>query len=167
MYQRKQIPFFKESLTNYCHLLIKSRVEKPREAPKPTHNTGSPLCTPGYYQAPGQPTTTPTTSMDQLHTSLPSSSNTSNCREIRYWAGATICQTQFLLVGYSLGHPGLVMVPLSVVMKPPQAAGEAINEHKVYLVLSRRRKDCAISFVRKQVSPNLGQYQGKGACFKS
>lgn len=29
---------------------------------------------------------------------------------------------QFLLGGYSFGHPGLVMEPLSLVRKPPQAA---------------------------------------------
>lgn len=41
---------------------------------------------------------------------------------MRYWVGATSCQMQFLLGGYSLGHPGLVMEPLSLVRKPPQAA---------------------------------------------
>lgn len=30
---------------------------------------------------------------------------------------------QFLLGGYSLGQPGLVMEPLSLVRNPPQAAG--------------------------------------------
>lgn len=55
-------------------------------------------------------------------TSLPSVSKKSNCREMRYWVGATSCQMQFLLGGYSLGHPGLVMEPLSLVRNPPQAA---------------------------------------------
>lgn len=41
---------------------------------------------------------------------------------MRYWVGATSCQMQFLLGGYSLGHPGLVMEPLSLVRNPPQAA---------------------------------------------
>lgn len=41
---------------------------------------------------------------------------------MRYWVGATSCQMQFLLGGYSLGQPGLVMEPLSLVRKPPQAA---------------------------------------------
>lgn len=57
----------------------------------------------------------------QERTSLPSSSKVSNCREMRYCMGATTCQTQFLFVGYSFGHPGLVMVPFSLVMNPPQA----------------------------------------------
>lgn len=42
---------------------------------------------------------------------------------MRYWVGATSCQMQFLLGGYSLGQPGLVMEPLSLVRNPPQAAG--------------------------------------------
>lgn len=37
--------------------------------------------------------------------------------------GATSCQMQFLLGGYSLGQPGLVIEPLSLVRNPPQAAG--------------------------------------------
>lgn len=41
---------------------------------------------------------------------------------MRYCVGATSCQMQFLLGGYSLGQPGLVMEPFSFVMKPPQAA---------------------------------------------
>lgn len=57
-------------------------------------------------------------------TSLPSVSKKSNCREMRYWVGATNCQMQFLLGGYSLGQPGLVMEPLSLVRNPPQAAGD-------------------------------------------
>lgn len=56
-------------------------------------------------------------------TSLPSVSKKSNCREMRYWVGATNCQMQFLLGGYSLGQPGLVIEPLSLVRNPPQAAG--------------------------------------------
>lgn len=40
------------------------------------------------------------------------------------------------------------MVPLSLVMKPPQAAGEAINEHKFYLVLFRHT-DWATLLARK------------------
>lgn len=56
-------------------------------------------------------------------TSLPSVSKKSNCSEMRYWVGATSCQMQFLLGGYSLGQPGLVMEPLSLVRNPPQAAG--------------------------------------------
>lgn len=55
-------------------------------------------------------------------TSFPSVSNTSNTRVMRYWMGATSCQTQFLLGGYSLGQPGVVMEPFSLVMNPPQAA---------------------------------------------
>lgn len=55
-------------------------------------------------------------------TSLPSVSKKSNCSEMRYWVGATSCQMQFLLGGYSLGHPGLVMEPFSLVRNPPQAA---------------------------------------------
>lgn len=56
-------------------------------------------------------------------TSLPSVSKTSKSRVMRYCVGATSCQMQFLFGGYSLGHPGLVMEPFSLVMKPPQAAG--------------------------------------------
>lgn len=55
-------------------------------------------------------------------TSFPSVSNTSNTRVMRYWMGATSCQTQFLLGGYSLGQPGVMMEPFSMVMNPPQAA---------------------------------------------
>lgn len=55
-------------------------------------------------------------------TSLPSNSKNSNFTEILYWVGATTCHTQFLLGGYSLGQPGVVMVPLSLVRSPPQAA---------------------------------------------
>lgn len=67
-------------------------------------------------------TSLPTLAPEAL-TSLPSVSKKSNCREIRYWVGATNCQIQFLLGGYSLGQPGLVMEPLSLVRNPPQAAG--------------------------------------------
>lgn len=35
---------------------------------------------------------------------------------------------QFLFGGYSLGHPGLVMEPFSLVMKPPQAAGRKMEK---------------------------------------
>lgn len=62
-------------------------------------------------------------------TSLPSVSKKSNCREMRYWVGATNCQMQFLLGGYSLGQPGLVMEPLSLVRNPPQAAGGRGRRH--------------------------------------
>lgn len=55
-------------------------------------------------------------------TSLPSVSKTSKSSVIRYCVGATSCQTQFLFGGYSRGHPGLVMEPFSLVMKPPHAA---------------------------------------------
>lgn len=55
-------------------------------------------------------------------TSLPSVSKKSNFNEMRYWVGATSCQMQFLLGGYSFGQPGLVMEPLSLVRNPPQAA---------------------------------------------
>lgn len=55
-------------------------------------------------------------------TSLPSNSKNSNFTEILYWVGATTCHTQFLLGGYSLGQPGVVMVPFSLVRSPPQAA---------------------------------------------
>ena len=61
-------------------------------------------------------------------TSLPSVSKTSKSSVIRYCVGATSCQMQFLLGGYSLGQPGLVMEPFSLVMKPPQAAGERGGE---------------------------------------
>lgn len=73
-------------------------------------------------QAPTPHTFLPTLAPEAL-TSLPSVSKKSNCREIRYWVGATNCQMQFLLGGYSLGQPGLVMEPLSLVRNPPQAAG--------------------------------------------
>lgn len=73
-------------------------------------------------QAPTPHTFLPTLASEAL-TSLPSVSKKSNCREIRYWVGATNCQMQFLLGGYSLGQPGLVMEPLSLVRNPPQAAG--------------------------------------------
>jgi hypothetical protein len=53
---------------------------------------------------------------------LPSNSKNSNFTEILYWVGATTCHTQFLFGGYSLGQPGVVMVPLSLVRSPPQAA---------------------------------------------
>lgn len=55
-------------------------------------------------------------------TSFPSVSNTSNTRVMRYWMGATSCHTQFLLGGYSLGHPGVEREPFSLVTKPPHAA---------------------------------------------
>lgn len=42
------------------------------------------------------------------------------------------------------------MVPLSLVMKPPQAAGEAINEHKVCLVLFRHRAGHTVSWEMSQ-----------------
>lgn len=61
-------------------------------------------------------------------TSLPSNSKNSNFTEILYWVGATTCHTQFLLGGYSLGQPGVVMVPLSLVRSPPQAAGRKEKE---------------------------------------
>lgn len=57
-------------------------------------------------------------------TSLPSSSKASNCMEMRYCVGATTCHTQFLLGGYSLGQPGVLMVPFSLERRPPQAAAE-------------------------------------------
>lgn len=57
-------------------------------------------------------------------TSLPSVSKTSKSRVMRYCVGATSCQIQFLFGGYSLGQPGLVIDPFSLVMKPPQAAGQ-------------------------------------------
>lgn len=63
-------------------------------------------------------------------TSLPSVSKTSKSRVMRYCVGATSCQMQFLLGGYSLGHPGLVMDPFSLVMKPPQAAGQRRQRHR-------------------------------------
>lgn len=63
-------------------------------------------------------------------TSLPSVSKTSKSRVMRYCVGATSCQMQFLLGGYSLGHPGLVMDPFSLVMKPPQAAGQRGQRHR-------------------------------------
>lgn len=56
-------------------------------------------------------------------TSFPSSSKASNCMEMRYCVGATTCHTQFLLGGYSLGQPGVLMVPFSLESRPPQAAG--------------------------------------------
>lgn len=64
-------------------------------------------------------------------TSLPSNSKNSNFTEILYWVGATTCHTQFLLGGYSLGQPGVVMVPLSLVRSPPQAARRK-EKKKVY-----------------------------------
>lgn len=42
--------------------------------------------------------------------------------EMRYWVGATTCHTQFLLGGYSLGQPGVLMVPFSLERRPPHAA---------------------------------------------
>lgn len=57
-------------------------------------------------------------------TSFPSSSKASNCMEMRYWVGATTCHTQFLFGGYSLGQPGVLMVPFSLERRPPQAAGD-------------------------------------------
>lgn len=62
---------------------------------------------------------------------MPSVSKKSNCREMRYWVGATNCQMQFLLGGYSLGQPGLVMEPLSLVRNPPQAAGGTREGHQL------------------------------------
>lgn len=79
-------------------------------------------------------------------TSLPSVSKTSKSRVMRYCVGATSCQMQFLLGGYSLGHPGLVIEPFSLVMKPPQAAGhnttweEAQTNCKTQKQLRRRKK---------------------------
>lgn len=61
-------------------------------------------------------------------TSFPSSSKASNCMEMRYWVGATTCQTQFLLGGYSLGQPGVLMVPFNLERRPPHAAG---NTHTI------------------------------------
>lgn len=48
-----------------------------------------------------------------LHTLLPSMSKWEKLRVMRYWSGATICQTQFLLGGYRSGKEGLCMVPLA------------------------------------------------------
>ena len=53
---------------------------------------------------------------------FPSVSNASKTSVMQYWAGATSCHTQFLLGGYSLGHPGVLREPFSSVMNPPQAA---------------------------------------------
>lgn len=49
---------------------------------------------------------------------------------MRYCVGATSCQMQFLFGGYSLGQPGLVIDPFSLVMKPPQAAGQETQHGK-------------------------------------
>lgn len=82
-------------------------------------------------QAPRPHTFLPTLAPKAL-TSLPSVSKKSNCREIRYWVGATNCQMQFLLGGYSLGQPGLVMEPLSLVRNPPQAAGGTTGDSIIH-----------------------------------
>ena len=75
--------------------------------------------------------------------------------EMRYWVGATTCHTQFLLGGYSLGQPGVLMVPFSLERRPPHAAGNT-QTHKekdicVYVFykpqrteLHRKRRSCFI-----------------------
>lgn len=63
---------------------------------------------------------------------------------MRYCVGATSCQMQFLFGGYSLGHPGLVIDPFSLVMKPPQAAGWKKQESlwKTYVKYYLNSKYC-------------------------
>ena len=68
-------------------------------------------------------------------TSLPSVSKTSKSRVMRYCVGATSCHMQFLFGGYSLGQPGLVIDPFSLVMKPPQAAVQKSQHRKRYSVI--------------------------------
>lgn len=72
------------------------------------------------WNEPDKPT--PRWGKNLVLTSFPSVSKTSKSSVMRYCVGATSCQMQFLLGGYSLGQPGLVMDPFSLVMKPPQAA---------------------------------------------
>ena len=57
-----------------------------------------------------------------LLTLLPSMSKWEKLRVMRYWSGATICHTQFLLGGYRSGKEGLWMVPAAWSMYPPQAS---------------------------------------------
>jgi len=55
-------------------------------------------------------------------TLFPSRSKCVKLNVMRYCAGATICQTQFLFDGYSSGNDGLWMVPLAASMCPPHAS---------------------------------------------
>lgn len=92
----------------------------------------------------------------QKRTSLPSSSKASNCREMRYCVGATTCQTQFLFVGYSFGHPGLVMVPFSLVMNPPQATARRKTDFRSIFVgfqvtAISPQKTCCPLIIRRQI----------------
>lgn len=68
---------------------------------------------------------------------------------MRYCVGATTCHTQFLLGGYSLGQPGVLIVPFNLERRPPQAAEntETIQSHKhnkeyVSRFTSRRDSTC-------------------------
>ena len=63
-----------------------------------------------------------TTTTKRELTLFPSRSKCVKLIVIRYWVGATICQTQFLFDGYSSGYDGLWMVPLAASMCPPQAS---------------------------------------------
>ncbi len=57
---------------------------------------------------------------------------------MRYCTGAISCHTQFLLGGYSCGHPGLVKEPLSLEMNPPQAAAGIRWRSHYYAVLTAK-----------------------------
>lgn len=97
-------------------------------------------------------------------TSLPSVSKTSKSRVMRYCVGATSCQMQFLFGGYSLGQPGLVIDPFSLVMKPPQAAGQETQHGKRQgQILSLQMEKC----IQKNKYYNMQQCMFQMLCCKS
>lgn len=108
-------------------------------------------------------------------TSLPSVSKTSKSRVMRYCVGATSCQMQFLLGGYSLGHPGLVIEPFSFVMKPPQAAGWGKKRQgslwKTCIKYRFKFEYCACCTQNKrqkiisQFAPPFSNYQQTNLCY--
>ena len=73
----------------------------------------------------------------KIITLFPSRSKWVKLSVILNWGGAWISHEQCLLLGYSAGKLGLVMVPLGTANRPPQASAQKLSAQHIYGLAQR------------------------------